>query len=124
MKESKFLKISASELPPEHSFNGIDLIKFICAYLVMMIHIQPFDGHAGVYNEYMQCINFAMKNIVCRIAVPFFFIASGFLLFRKTDIENIDLGRIKSYCFKLIFLPVPFLFNFLVILISRLDNIL
>lgn len=39
---------------------------------------------------------------MCRIAVPFYFAASGFLLFRKTDFNNLNQSRIKNYCFKIL----------------------
>ncbi len=37
-----------------------------------------------------------------RIAVPFYFAASGFLLFRKIDFNNLDWNIIKIYCFKIL----------------------
>ena len=39
---------------------------------------------------------------MCRIAVPFYFTASGFLLFRKTKIYRLNEDRIRGYCFKLL----------------------
>lgn len=45
---------------------GIDILKFLCAFLVICIHI-PFPGHFG------ECI-----KAVARIAVPIFFISSGY----------------------------------------------
>ena len=79
------------------TYNGIDLIKFICAFLVCAIHITPIQG---LDSKYLGYINYALQNGICRIAVPFFFCASGFLLFNKIDINCIDRNRLKTYCFK------------------------
>lgn len=55
------------------NFNSIDLFKFIMAIVVIAIHTNPFD----------QCKNVFVNEAVMTIedmAVPFFFMASGFLL--------------------------------------------
>ena len=91
------IKQSANELSGNYQFNGIDLIKFICAFLICIIHINPFQTDVG-FNH----INFWLQNCFCRIAVPFYFTAAGFLLFRKTDFNNLSYNRIKNYCFKLL----------------------
>ena len=89
------------DYPKEYSFDGIDLIKFICAYLVCMIHVPLFQG---ITSPFLDTLSFALKNGIARIAVPFFFSASGFLLFRKISIYSLDKVRIKKYCYKLLFL--------------------
>lgn len=58
------------------SFNSIDIAKFVMAILVMTIHISP--GLCGSVNDFI-------SNGLARVAVPFFFIASGFFFFRKID---------------------------------------
>lgn len=81
------------------NYNGIDLVNFICSYLVLIIHIAPFS------NEYMPCgdwLQIIITQYICRLAVPFFFCASGFLLFRKTDLTKIDAKRIKLYIFRIL----------------------
>lgn len=81
----------------QKSYNGIDLLKFLCSFLVCMIHIAPIQGIELKYSGY---INYILQHGICRIAVPFFFCASGFLLFNKIDIKHIDTNRIKTYSFK------------------------
>lgn len=71
-------------------YNGIDLIKFIMAIFIVMMHSNCMIDIS--YN-----INYAFKWGITRIAVPFFFIASGFLLYRKIDICDIDIKKIKKY---------------------------
>ena len=87
--------------PKDYSFNGIDLIKYLCSYLVCMIHIKPIVGIDGNIIGYF---NYAAQNGFSRIAVPFFFVASGFLLFRKNDLHSINLDRTKNYCHKMLIL--------------------
>lgn len=86
-----------TKLPSNYCFDGIDLIKFICAFLVCIIHISPLPTESLLYSNY---INFGLQQYICRIAVPFYFMASGFFLFRKIDLTNIDTNRIQKYCFK------------------------
>lgn len=81
------------------AYNGIDLIKFICAILVLMIHIPPFLGDIS---ETQQWVNFILQHIICRVAVPFYFISSGFFLFRKMPLYRLDKEIIKTYCFKIL----------------------
>lgn len=92
------LKVSADQLPRKHQYNGIDVFKLLCAFLIIVLHIKPF------HTDYLGLdhLNYWIQNCVCRIAVPFYFTASGFLLFRKMDFSNIDNNRIKSYCFKIL----------------------
>lgn len=71
-------------------YNGIDLMKFIMAIFIVMMHSDFMLDIS--YN-----INYAFKWGITSIAVPFFFIASGFLLYRKIDICDIDLKKIKKY---------------------------
>lgn len=59
----------------ENQYNAIDLIKFIASLFVVAIHCPPF-----AFNE---VANLIFNQIFARLAVPFFFITSGFFLFRK-----------------------------------------
>lgn len=92
------LKVSANKIPQDYQFNGIDIVKFICAFLVCIIHIPPFQTDLFGLNH----LNFWLQNYLCRIAVPFYFTASGFLLFRKTEFNNLNQNIIKKYCFKIL----------------------
>lgn len=100
MKKNLLLNESCNEFSADHKYNGIDLVKFICAYLVCIIHIQPFNVEAlGI--ESLNYFNFGLQQYLSRIAVPFYFTAAGFLLFRKIDISCLDMDKIKKYCFKI-----------------------
>ncbi len=93
------INYSLTDLPDGYKFNCIDLMKFICAFLVCIIHIKPF---APDYFIHADSLNFFLKNYFCRIAVPFYFMTSGFLLFRKTGFEDFGIYKVKPYCLKLL----------------------
>ncbi|MGL4695389.1 acyltransferase family protein [Enterococcus larvae] len=82
----------------------IDLLKFIAAIMVVCIHSEPISG-----NEWF---NFLVKNILCRIAVPLFFISSAYFIRKSTVNKEGNLkGKIvhllKNYLFwSVVFLPI------------------
>ena len=88
------------------NYNGVDLIKFICAFLVCMIHIPPLPTQTAdevfLNKDIFGMINTLIQGGVCRIAVPFFFVAAGFFLFKKMECYSVDKERIRDYCFKLL----------------------
>lgn len=84
---------------PQRNNNGIDLVKFICAYLVVSIHIAPFPHDLfGIGTA----LNFYFQQTICRLAVPFYFIASGYFLFRKINLHNPETQLIRDYCYKIL----------------------
>lgn len=74
-KENHFVPIDATK-----NYNGIDLIKFLCAFLVFIIHVPPFQGELSAFGE---SANFWLQHFACRLAVPFYFVSSGFFFLRK-----------------------------------------
>ena len=65
------------------NYNSLDLCKFIMAFAVVAIHTHPLEI----------CTNdllFSFYKSFTAIAVPFFFIAAGFLLGRKLDYPIIN----------------------------------
>lgn len=57
-------------------FIFLDIMKFICSLLVVAIHIPPLVNIDSSFSYWF-------TQIFSRIAVPFFFICSGFFLFEK-----------------------------------------
>ena len=57
-------------------YNGLDLLKFVMAFFVIMIHVKP-----NQHSELMSNI----FNPLMSIAVPVFFVVSSFLIFNKLD---------------------------------------
>ena len=83
----------------QNNLNGIDLAKFLCALLVFIIHVAPFQGElSGI----PLIITFGLQHYLCRLAVPFYFVCSGFFLFRKMSLDQPDTDRMKRYCFKIL----------------------
>ena len=56
------------------AYNGLDLLKFIMALCVVMIHVKP-NVHSDVLT--------ALFNPILSIAVPIFFVLSSVLIFNK-----------------------------------------
>ncbi len=72
-------------------YNGIDVVKFIMAIFVVVLHTHPFYGIDDT-------LNFVTADVVGRIAVPFFFAATGFLLAqREEEGTAYERERIKRY---------------------------
>ncbi|MEE0265598.1 MAG: acyltransferase family protein [Acutalibacteraceae bacterium] len=85
------------------NYNGIDVIKFLCSVLVFFIHIPLFYAPVdGDLTTVQKSLNFILQQYVCRLAVPFFFVSSGFFLFKKALGEKLDVDRVKNYCFKIL----------------------
>jgi serine/alanine racemase len=81
------------------NLNGIDLVKFLCAFLVFMIHIPPLPEDS---TGFARIVYLGLRHGVCRIAVPFYFVCSGYFLFRKMPVDALDTDAIKGYCFKIL----------------------
>lgn len=69
-------------------FCCVDICKFICSLLVVSIHVPPTASYI---------LNYDFIFYLSRLAVPFFFIASGFFLFRKMSYENPDYTVLWSF---------------------------
>lgn len=79
-------------------YYGIDVIKLICAFIVVSIHTTLFmDINDQLY--------FIYSNYITRFAVPFFFISSGYfvtpLLSHEFGVKEIR-NNIKKYLLRLI----------------------
>lgn len=75
------------------NFVAVDIFKFICAILVIAIHAKPFENNfwldAGV-------------GLATRFAVPYFFVASGFFLFKSVYGRNDATAKLKKYELRMI----------------------
>ena len=60
----------------EKQYAVIDIAKYVSALLVVCVHTFPFLEMNETFNLYF-------IQIVCRLAVPFFFVVSAFFFFRK-----------------------------------------
>lgn len=62
----------------KNTYSNIDITKLLCAIMVVIIHCKPLL-------PYSYTANVLTAEGICRIAVPFFFMASGFLLQNKLN---------------------------------------
>lgn len=91
-------KISASMMPRDYEYNAIDLIKLLCAIMICGIHIPPIASGTAL----AETVNFLLSKCLFRLAVPFYFTASGFFLSRKAGAAFTDTGAVKNYCFRML----------------------
>ena len=63
-------------------YKGIDVLKFIMALFVVVLHTHPLY-------KINDALNFMTADVMARIAVPFFFVVTGFLLQKKIGSQNI-----------------------------------
>ena len=68
----------------------VNIMRMVCALLVIVIHTMAF-------NQFGNAAKYITSDVIARIAVPFFFITSGFFLYSKINQE----GYIKKYIKKL-----------------------
>lgn len=91
--------------PKEEKYQLIDILKFICAIFVVGIHSEIVKDPNNDFQWYV-------LHIIFRIAVPFFFLCSGFLFGKKYK-ENKE--KLKEICKKQIKrLFIPFIFWMLI----------
>ncbi len=69
-------------------YSSLDLAKFICAILIIILHTAPLSS-------YSRLLTMGLRSIITVVAVPFFFITSGFLLFQK--LNTLDAAEQKAY---------------------------
>lgn len=91
-------------------YPGIDVMKFVMAMMVVAAHVPPFPSGTFL---------FQVMAVVDRLAVPYFFMATGFLLFCKMDLPRMDDRRVWNYCkrmtrlyvlWNLVYLPMAVIF--------------
>lgn len=96
-------KMSSVLVSPSPLLNGsvkkenyaVDVFKFICAFLVVIIHVNPCQ-------EMPFGIRYFIVNVMTRVAVPFFFMCTGYFTFRKIDKNNIDYSVLKKSAVKML----------------------
>lgn len=71
-------------------FAAIDIARYVSALLVVCIHVYPFAGISETFNTYF-------IQTVCRLAVPFYFVVSGYFFFRKWGSEEENEEHFRHY---------------------------
>ncbi|MDE5967384.1 MAG: acyltransferase [Lachnospiraceae bacterium] len=78
-------------------YRGIDVMKFIMALFVVVLHTHPFV-------DVNDTLSFLTADIMGRVAVPFFFAATGFLLEKQIGQQKEKREIIAPYIRKLLIL--------------------
>lgn len=78
----------------ERELNYVDVMKFVFAFLIVALHKNPLTS-------INLDANFFIVNYIARLAVPFYFIASGYFLFRKTNYKEFDFTVILKYAWRI-----------------------
>lgn len=63
------------------AYTGIDYFRFLAALLVVAIHTSPLLSYSAMGD-------FVLTRILARVAVPFFFLTSGFFLFSGDSFQS------------------------------------
>lgn len=77
------------------SLNGVDLFKYICSFFVALVHMHFLENEAPT-------VSFWLTQYVCRLAVPYFFVAGAYLLFRGEDLKSYSMQRTLHYAGKIL----------------------
>ena len=90
-------------LAEKKEYFAVDFFKLVAAYLNISIHFMIFE-------DINKDLNFWWTQILCRLAVPFFFIASGYFAANKLTIKEKTIGYVKRIfqmylIYTVIFLP-------------------
>ena len=97
----------------KENFNSFDITKFILSILIIGIHARPFYKLSNIMNT-------LFSNGICRMAVPIFFLISGYLLMYRLNITKNKIEYIKNYLKRLIKLYIIWTIIYLPIIITRL----
>lgn len=76
--------------PQKSEYAGIDYFRLAAAFLVVAIHTSPLSG----LNE---TADFVLTRVLARVAVPFFFMVSGFFLFPETETGSFRSGKPAAF---------------------------
>lgn len=74
------------------NYKNIDILKYICAILIIILHLRPFQNFSDQ-------LDLAFNNIITRICVPMFFLITGYFIAKK---EKKNANYIKDYIKKTI----------------------
>ncbi|MBO1003880.1 acyltransferase family protein [Pseudogracilibacillus auburnensis] len=62
-------------------YNGIDVARVIAAFLVVCVHTDPLMTYSANGNYFL-------VSVIARLAVPFFFVVSGFFFGKKLSVDT------------------------------------
>lgn len=102
----------------DKSYSGIDCFRLIAALFIVAIHTSPLAS-------FSETGDFILTRVIARVAVPFFFMTSGFFLISRYTYDNKKLGTFAKKTALLygaailLYLPVNFYTGYF-----KMDNLL
>ncbi|MBR2903622.1 MAG: acyltransferase [Clostridia bacterium] len=97
-----------------HNYDTVDLLKLVGSILI-------FTMHASALSSFNANAQFFGVQLLARWCVPFFFIASSYLLFRKKEGEELSAQGVWKYTRRILLLyAVWFVFNLPYVVYVRL----
>ena len=83
------------------NYHNIDILKYICAILIIILHLRPFQN-------YSHNLDLVFNNIITRTCVPIFFLITGYFVSQKEknnrtypkEISTLAVARFKNAIFK------------------------
>ena len=66
--------------------SSLDIAKFICAILILVIHTNPFGSYSNL-------LSFGFRNIICVIAVPFSSVPVGICFQKNWRVSKMALNE-------------------------------
>jgi serine/alanine racemase len=85
------LQLGGDEMARLKSKATLDWFRLICAFLIIAIHTSPLFS-------FSETADFMLTRIFARVAVPFFFMTTGYFAYSKLNQASIDF--LKSFCKK------------------------
>lgn len=86
----------------EQGFIILDILRIILALMVVAIHTAPLQSFNRILNSFF-------VNEVCRVAVPIFFIITGFFFFKKKPSFNSLVKYLKHTLFIYFFISIIYM---------------
>lgn len=83
-------------------YTSVDLFKFFAATLVVCIHTRPFYNYP--------VIDFLWTDVLCQIAVPFFFCFSSYIFFKGRKSIKTYIKRMLSLYLVWFIIEIPFIY--------------
>lgn len=108
---------TAVQAKKPEGYSNIDIVKFVCALFVIVIHTSPLSGTSNI-------IQFYVEDVIARVAVPLFYAFTGFFFFGKLVFEKgkivpstANLRNLYQYCKKTAVLYLSWSLAYIVIIL-------
>lgn len=101
----------------KESYSLVDIMKFLLCLCVIALHAKALDFLPTN-------VQYFIEKLIFRVAVPYFFVASGFFLGRKLKMVDNSWQTIRNYCTRLLKPFIVFsIINIIQELISNWGNL-